>query len=87
MMKQISDKVASIDEKLSIINKDEAERRGTERDLQDQIKYRELQAQLAECEKDLDEMEEKQGEYNVVAVQQELEKHRNEQSDLIAKVI
>lgn len=82
----IKRQVANIDEKLAIIEKDEAERRGIERDLQDQIKYRDMQEQLAECEEQLSVANERQSEVDVAALRRDLQRARNEQSSLVDKV-
>jgi DNA repair protein RAD50 len=84
--KEITDKIAKTDEKLAIIEKDEAERRGVERDLQDQIKYREMQEDLKQCEQELKVLQEKQGDVDVIAIKRELNKTRSEESDLLDKV-
>lgn len=82
----IKRRVASIDEKLAIIEKDEAERRGIERDLQDQIKYRDMQKQLAKCEEELAAADQRQNQVDVVSLQRNLQRARKEQSDLVDKV-
>ncbi|EPB90372.1 hypothetical protein HMPREF1544_02738 [Mucor circinelloides 1006PhL] len=81
----IKRRVASIDEKLAIIEKDEAERRGIERDLQDQIKYRDMQKQLAKCEEELAAADQRQNQVDVVSLQRNLQRARKEQSDLVDK--
>lgn len=83
---EISDKIVRTDEKLAIIEKDEAERRGVERDLQDQIKYREMQENLKQCEEELRKLQGKQGDVDVNAIKRELNKSRNDESDLLDKV-
>ncbi|KAL9555627.1 hypothetical protein MBANPS3_002284 [Mucor bainieri] len=81
----IKRKVAGIDEKLAIIEKDEAERRGIERDLQDQIKYRNMQEQLAKCEQELAAANQRQDEVDVASLQRGLQRARKEQSELVDK--
>ncbi|CEP14075.1 hypothetical protein [Parasitella parasitica] len=81
----IKRQVANIDEKLAIIEKDEAERRGIERDLQDQIKYRDMQDQLAKCEHELASANQRQNQVDVVSLQADLQRAQNEQSDLVDK--
>ncbi|KAK4520801.1 ribosomal protein S23 [Mucor velutinosus] len=78
-------KVAGIDEKLAIIEKDEAERRGIERDLQDQIKYRDMQEQLAKCEQELAAANQSQDAVDVVSLQRGLQRADKEKSDLVDK--
>jgi hypothetical protein len=84
--KEVSDKIVKTDEKLAIIEKDEAERRGVERDLQDQIKYREMQEDLMQCQEELRVLQEKQGDIDVNAIKRELKNARDEESDLLDKV-
>lgn len=86
MIADIKRKVAGIDEKLAIIEKDEAERRGVERDLQDQIKYRDMQEQLAKCEQELAAASQRQDEVDIASLQRGLQRARKEQSDLVDKV-
>ncbi|KAI8641195.1 hypothetical protein BD408DRAFT_219411 [Parasitella parasitica] len=81
----IKRQIANINEKLAIIEKDEAERRGIERDLQDQIKYRDMKDQLAKCEQELACANQRQNQVDVTALQAELQRARNEQSDLVDK--
>ncbi|CAO3610690.1 unnamed protein product [Mucor fragilis] len=85
MIADIKRKVAGIDEKLAIIEKDEAERRGVERDLQDQIKYRDMQEQLAKCEQELAAASQRQDEVDIASLQRGLQRARKEQSDLVDK--
>lgn len=82
----IKHKVAGIDEKLAIIEKDEAERRGIERDLQDQIKYRDMQEELAKCDQELATANQRQDEVDVASLQRGLQRARKEQADLVDKV-
>ncbi|KAL0145178.1 DNA repair protein RAD50 [Mucor lusitanicus] len=68
----LNNTIADIKHKLAIIEKDEAERRGIERDLQDQIKYRDMQEELAKssyCNQRQDEVD----------------RARKEQADLVDK--
>lgn len=86
VMNGITEKIGKIDEKLTIIGKDEAERRGIERDLQDQIKYREMQVALARCEDDLKLLEEQGGKFDEDTIKREVRKYQSEESELVDKV-
>lgn len=78
--------MSNADDRLASIEKDEADRRGIERDLQDQLRYRQAQADLTDCDKDLEELEGKQGEYNLSSLKRELRKAQEEESKLVDMV-
>jgi DNA repair protein RAD50 len=78
-----SNQITSADERLAVIEKDEADRRGIERDLQDQIRYRQTEVDLKNCDADLQELEEKQGEYNASNLRRELRKAQQEEANLV----
>ncbi|KAI9483092.1 MAG: AAA domain-containing protein [Benjaminiella poitrasii] len=85
LINNTSKQITEVEEKLSIIEKDEAERRGVERDLQDQIKYREMQIELENCEDKLKHLNEKLGDYDVNTIKQKLVKAKNDGSELLDK--
>lgn len=85
-IKNTSQQITGADERLAVIEKDEAERRGTERDLQDQLRYRQTEVDLKNCEADLKELEEKQGEYDANSLRRELRKAQQEEANLVDKV-
>ncbi|KAI7908021.1 uncharacterized protein BX663DRAFT_17763 [Cokeromyces recurvatus] len=85
LINETSEQIMKIEDKLSIIEKDEAERRGIERDLQDQIKYREIQAELNQCEEKLSRMDEKLGDYDINKIKQDLNEAKNDESELLDK--
>ena len=78
--------IINADERLALIEKDEADKRGIERELQDQIKYREMKAGLAQCDEDLRELEEKLNEFDREQVMRDLSKVNQRESELIEKV-
>ncbi|KAI8370966.1 DNA repair protein Rad50, partial [Blakeslea trispora] len=77
--------ILNADEKLALIEKDEADKRGIERELQDQIKYREMKAGLAQCNQDIQELEEKLNEFDRDQVMRELHEVTTKESKLIEK--
>ncbi|KAI8373582.1 hypothetical protein EDC96DRAFT_437952 [Choanephora cucurbitarum] len=77
--------IVNADERLALIEKDEADKRGIERELQDQIKYREMRAGLAQCDEDLRELEEKLNEFDREQVMRDLSKVNQRESELIEK--
>ncbi|OBZ90869.1 DNA repair protein RAD50 [Choanephora cucurbitarum] len=77
--------IINADERLALIEKDEADKRGIERELQDQIKYREMKAGLAQCDEDLRELEEKLNEFDREQVMRDLSKVNQRESELIEK--
>ncbi|KAI8067619.1 uncharacterized protein B0P05DRAFT_200286 [Gilbertella persicaria] len=85
MIQKTKEDMTRVDEKLAIIEKDEAERRGVERDLQDQIKYREMSVELAQCEQDLKELEDKLAEFDRETAARDLARLHAEESQLIDK--
>lgn len=85
-IKNTSQQITGADERLAVIEKDEAERRGTERDLQDQLRYRQTEVDLKNCEADLKELEEKQGEYDANSLRRELRTAQQEEANLVDKV-
>lgn len=85
-IKSIKDQITDADERLTIIEKDDADRRGIERDLQDQIYYRQTDIDLKECEKDLEEMESRQTGYDRRKLKHEFEKASKDEAALIDQV-
>jgi chromosome segregation ATPase len=85
-IKSISNKITNADDRLAIIEKDEADRRGIERDLQDQLRYRQAESDLKDCDKDLEELEGRQTDYNVSTLKRELRKFQDEESKLVDMV-
>lgn len=86
LIDKLKSQITETTDRINALEKDESERRGRERDLQDQIKYREMQAELATCEDELRELEEKQGSTNVSALTEQLQKAQDEETNLIDKV-
>lgn len=84
--KTAAEQITKLDGRLSVIEKDEADRRGTERDLQDQIRYRQTEIELKQCDEDLAALEEKQGEMDIRRLKQDIERIQSEESVLIDKV-
>lgn len=82
-IQSIKGQINDADEQLAIIEKDDADRRGIERDLQDQIYYRQTEIDLKECEKDLAEMASRQSEYDRHKLKQEYTKASKDESLLI----
>ncbi|GAA5809421.1 hypothetical protein MFLAVUS_002829 [Mucor flavus] len=83
--KTAAEQIAKLDDRLSVIEKDEADRRGTERDLQDQIRYRQTEIDLKQCDEDLAVLEEKQGEMDIRRLKQDIDRIKSEESVLIDK--
>lgn len=85
-IQSIKGQLSDADEQLAIIEKDDADRRGLERDLQDQIYYRQTEIDLKECEKDLEEMASRQTEYDRHKLKQEYTKASKDEALLIDQV-
>ncbi|CEI85653.1 hypothetical protein RMCBS344292_00110 [Rhizopus microsporus] len=85
LIDRLKSQITETTDRINALEKDESERRGIERDLQDQIKYREMQAELATCEDELRELEEKQGSTDVSALTEQLQKAQDEETNLIDK--
>ncbi|ORE11821.1 P-loop containing nucleoside triphosphate hydrolase protein [Rhizopus microsporus var. microsporus] len=85
LIDRLKSQIIETTDRINALEKDESERRGIERDLQDQIKYREMQAELAKCEDELRELEEKQGSTDVSALTEQLQKAQDEETNLIDK--
>lgn len=82
LKKQISDAV----DRLNIIEKDEGDRRGIERDLEDQIRYRQSEKDLKQCDEDLAELERSQGEHNLNQMKRDLKRLQEEENILAGRV-
>ncbi|KAI7892510.1 uncharacterized protein EV154DRAFT_537478 [Mucor mucedo] len=76
---QISDAV----DRLSMIEKDEGDKRGIERDLEDQIRYRQTEKDLKQCDEDLAELERNQGEHNLNQMKRDLRRLEEEENILV----
>lgn len=87
LSKNLSDQINNADERLAIIEKDELDRRGIERDLEDQLRYRKSEIDLKQCDQDLAELEQHHNDYDMNELKRELRKLEEEESMLIDKVI
>ncbi|KAI8979724.1 AAA domain-containing protein [Mycotypha africana] len=84
-IKQFTTAINTIDEKVAIFEKDEAERKGIERDLQDQIKYREMKEGLQVCQQELSDLRQRQTENTSGDLKTDLNKARDKESELLDK--
>lgn len=83
--KSITEQVCNLENRISIIEKEETDRRGIERDLQDHIRYRQTEIELKLCDEELSELEERQGEIDIRKLKKELEKLQSEEASFIDK--
>ncbi|KAG1472956.1 hypothetical protein G6F56_001237 [Rhizopus delemar] len=67
----------------NLIEKDENERRAVERDLQDQIAFRERKIDLEDCEKQLNELRQKEMVVDVESMTEKLKKVQSDESNFI----
>lgn len=70
----------------NLIEKDENERRAVERDLQDQIAFRERKIDLEDCEKQLNELRQKEMVVDVESMTEKLKKVQSDESNFIDQV-
>lgn len=81
-----TDQITKLEDRLALIEKDEGDRRGIERDLQDQIRFRQTEIDLKECDEDLAMLEEKQGELDIRSLKRNLSRVQEEEITLKEKV-
>lgn len=86
LMDRLQVDIKSTLDQINVIEKDEAERRTVERDLQDQITFRERQVDLANCENELRQLQEKQGDVDVALLSEQLKKAQDNETNYIDQV-
>jgi hypothetical protein len=86
LMERLQVEIKSTLDQINVIEKDEAERRTVERDLQDQITFRERQVDLANCENELRQLQEKQGDADVELLSEQLKKAQDNETNYIDQV-
>ncbi|KAG0748052.1 hypothetical protein G6F32_004910 [Rhizopus arrhizus] len=83
LMEKLQVEIKSTLDQINVIEKDEAERRTVERDLQDQITFRERQVDLANCENELRQLQEKQGDADVELLSEQLKKAQDNETNYV----
>ncbi len=86
LMEKLQVEIKSTLDQINVIEKDEAERRTVERDLQDQITFRERQVDLANCENELRQLQEKQGDADVELLSEQLKKAQDNETNYVDQV-
>lgn len=82
----VNRQINEADDRIIVIEKDEGDRRGIERDLEDQIRYRQSEKDLRQCDADLAELEKDHGDHDLNQMRRELKQLQEEESVLIDRV-
>ncbi|KAI8985472.1 hypothetical protein BDB01DRAFT_721458 [Pilobolus umbonatus] len=81
----VTRELSDIDHVIKNLERDQAERRGIERDLQDQIQYKEMHIQMEECNRNLQNLIDKQRQYDNNTIRNDLDRCSRRESELIDK--